>query len=95
MGDIYREIVRVRESGKRAALSTIISTRGSSPGRETMKLLIREDGTSVGTVGGGCVEADVYDAAMEVIETGETRLLEFSLTEKGLPGGGLVVRRNG
>lgn len=55
-----------------------------------MKQLIAEDGSVYGTVGGGCVEADVYDAAMEVLRTGNPRLLEFSLTEKGLPGGGLV-----
>ncbi len=88
--DLYKEILNLRSSGQRAALATVVSTRGSSPGKTAMKLLIREDGTAVGTVGGGCVEADVYDAAIEVMRDEEARFLEFSLTEKGLPGGGLV-----
>jgi xanthine dehydrogenase accessory factor len=90
MDDVYREIVRIRESGGRAALATIIATRGSSPGKQAMKLLVLEDGRTVGTVGGGCVEADVHDAALLAIRDETPRLLEFSLTERGLPGGGLM-----
>ena len=65
--DIFEEIVRLRREGIPAALATIVGTRGSTPGREAMRLLVLEDGTFLGTVGGGCLEADVYEAAKEVI----------------------------
>ena len=68
MLDIFEEIARMRSAGERGALATVISTRGSTPGKETMRLLVRASGTFTGTVGGGCVEADVVDAALEVIE---------------------------
>jgi xanthine dehydrogenase accessory factor len=51
--DIYEEIARLRKAGQRAALATIIQIRGSVPSFETAKILIREDGSTLGTVGGG------------------------------------------
>ena len=53
--DIYREIVRIREAGERAALATIVRRLGSTPRKDSAKMLIREDGTALGSVGGGCV----------------------------------------
>ena len=61
--DVFEEIVRLRREGTPAALATIVGTRGSTPGQETMRLLVLEDGTFLGTVGGGCLEAEVYEAA--------------------------------
>ncbi|MGH9427607.1 MAG: XdhC family protein, partial [Terriglobia bacterium] len=65
--DIYEEIARLRREGQRAALATIIQIRGSVPSFETAKILVREDGSTVGTVGGGCVENDVWKAARQVM----------------------------
>ena len=79
--DLFEEIVRLRDAGERAALATVVGTRGSTPGKETMRLLVRESGAFIGTVGGGCVEADVVDAALEVIELEAPRRVTFRLTE--------------
>jgi xanthine dehydrogenase accessory factor len=88
--DLFEEICRVRREGIPAALATIVATRGSTPGREAMRLLVQEDGTFLGTVGGGCLEAEVYEAAKEVIRDEMTRTLSFRLTEFGSPDSGLL-----
>ena len=88
--DLFEEIVRLRREGIPAALATIVGTRGSTPGRETMRLLVLEDGTFLGTVGGGCLEAEVYDTALEVLADEQPRKLEFRLTEAESPDSGLM-----
>lgn len=88
--DIFQELVRLRAEGIPAALATIVATRGSTPGRETMRLLVTEDGTFLGTVGGGCLEAEVYEAAREVIKDEQTRTLTFRLNEFDAPDSGLL-----
>ena len=88
--DIFEEIVRLRRAGVPAALATIVATRGSTPGRETMRLLVLEDGTFLGTVGGGCLEAEVYEAAKDVIRDEQPRTLQFKLTERHSPDSGLL-----
>ena len=70
--DIYDEIVRLRRLGQKAAIATIVQVRGSIPSYESAKLLVREDGSMIGTIGGGCVEAEVWNAAREVIATENT-----------------------
>jgi len=88
--DLYEEIVRLRHAGVPAALCTVMLVRGSTPGKETMKMLVRSDGSTLGTVGGGCVEHEVVQMALEVIRTdrGETR--SFTLNQKDLPESGLI-----
>ena len=88
--DIFEEIVRLRKAGTPAALATIVGTRGSTPGQESMRLLVKEDGTFLGTVGGGCLEADVYDAALDVIREETSKSLKFRLTQKDSPDSGLL-----
>jgi len=88
--DIFEHLVRLRKEGIPAALATIVATRGSTPGRETMRLLVLEDGTFLGTVGGGCLEAEVYDAAREVIAEEMPKTLKFRLTEHDAMDSGLL-----
>jgi xanthine dehydrogenase accessory factor len=93
--DIYEEIAQLRKEGKRAALATIIQIRGSVPSFETAKILVLEDGSTIGTVGGGCVENDVWKAARQVMFEEKPRRLLFDLTdsanlETGLICGGKV-----
>jgi len=88
--DIFEEITRLRASGARGALATVIETRGSTPGKQTMRLLVKESGDFIGTVGGGCVEADVVDAALEVLESGLARRITFRLTENATGRHGLM-----
>jgi xanthine dehydrogenase accessory factor len=77
--DIYEEIARLRRTGIKAALATIVNVRGSIPSFESAKLLVREDGSIFGTVGGGCVEAEVWSAARKVIQEEKPRKLTFNL----------------
>ena len=90
MLDIFDEIARMRARGERGALATVISTRGSTPGRETMRLLVHESGSFVGTVGGGCVEAEVVDEALEVLAAQTPRRVTFRLTESATGSHGLL-----
>jgi xanthine dehydrogenase accessory factor len=88
--DIYDEIVRLRKLGQKCALATIVQVRGSIPSFESAKMLVREDGSMIGTVGGGCVEAEVWNAAREVLETQKPKNLSFSLGEDAAYDNGLI-----
>lgn len=90
MSDVYAELVRLRTVGKDCALCTIVSTQGSTPGKAAMKMLVRRDGTFLGTVGGGCLEAEVLEAALESMDDDRSRMLEFALNERDYPDSGLV-----
>jgi xanthine dehydrogenase accessory factor len=90
MADLYREIVRLRERGEPCALCTIVKTNGSTPGREAMKMLVRADGSFAGTVGGGCLEAEVLEAALSSMRDERPRTLAFSLNERDYPDSGLL-----
>jgi xanthine dehydrogenase accessory factor len=88
--DIYDEVVRLRKQGQKCAIATIVQVNGSIPSYESAKLLVREDGSMMGTVGGGCVEAEVWTAAREVIETEKPRHLNFSLGQDAAYDNGLI-----
>src|SRR5579864_5057503 len=88
--DIYDEIVRLRRLGQKAAIATIVQVRGSIPSYESAKLLVREDGSMIGTIGGGCVEAEVWNAAREVIETEKPKHLSFNLGQEAAYDNGLI-----
>ena len=88
--DIYEEIVRLRQEGRRGAVATIVNVRGSIPSFETAKMLVRDDGSIAGTIGGGCVEAEVWQAAREVMENEKARTLSFNLNQNPRYDTGLV-----
>jgi xanthine dehydrogenase accessory factor len=88
--DIYEEIVKLRQQGRRGAVATIVNVRGSIPSFETAKMLVRDDGSIVGTIGGGCVEADIWQAAREVMESEKPRTLTFNLNQDPKYDTGLV-----
>jgi xanthine dehydrogenase accessory factor len=88
--DIYEEIVKLRREGRRGALATIVNVRGSIPSFETAKMLVRDDGSIAGTIGGGCVEAEVWQAAREVMESEKPRTLTFNLNNNPKYDSGLV-----
>jgi xanthine dehydrogenase accessory factor len=88
--DLYDEIVRLRRAGQKCAVATIVEVNGSIPSYESAKMLVREDGSMMGTVGGGCVEAEVWNAAREVIETEKPRHLTFSLGQDAAYDNGLI-----
>lgn len=82
MTDIYEEIVRIRAQGEEAALVTIVSAIGSAPRGEGAKMLVRANGSMVGSIGGGSLEAQLRDQATEVIRKGKPQRLHLSLTAK-------------
>ncbi len=88
--DIFDEIVRLRRAGRKCAIATIVEVNGSIPSFESAKILVRDDGTFLGTIGGGCVEAEVWNAAREVIETEKPRHLTFSLGQDAAYDNGLI-----
>src|SRR5205823_9097518 len=90
MADIYEAAVELRKQGRKGALATIVNVRGSIPSFETAKMLVRDDGTIVGTIGGGCVEAEVWQAAKEVMATEKARTLRFDLNNDPKYDTGLV-----
>jgi len=88
--DLYEEIVALRKAGRRGAVATIVNVRGSIPSFKTAKMLIRDDGSIVGTIGGGCVEAEVWQTAREVMESERPRTLSFDLNNDPKYDTGLV-----
>ncbi len=88
--DIYSEIVRLRAQGRRSALATIIRRVGSAPRKDHAKMLVRDDGSALGSVGGGCVEAEVWQLAKKVIESGRASTLQYRLTDEDAQEEGLV-----
>lgn len=90
MTDVFAEIVRLRAEGRDCALCTIVSTKGSTPGKAMMKMLVRDDGSFAGSVGGGCLEAEVLEAALDAMRDERPRMLEFALNERDYPDSGLI-----
>jgi len=80
--DIVTEIITALEKEDRVALATIISTSGSTPASPLSKMLVKDGGTvAVGTVGGGCMEADVLDHARAALDSGTAALHSYPLDE--------------
>jgi xanthine dehydrogenase accessory factor len=88
--DLFEEIVKMRRAGQRGALATIVHTNGSIPSYESSRMLVREDGSLVGTVGGGCVEAEVWAAAKEVMQKEAPRKMVFNLNNEASFDNGLI-----
>ncbi len=88
--DIFDEIGKLKREGRRGALATIINVRGSIPSVMAAKMLVRDDGSITGTVGGGCVESDVRKGAMEVMRDGKARTFNFNLDQKPDDDNGVV-----
>lgn len=79
MRDIYRMIPELAANRSRAAYCTVVDTVGSTPQKEGAKLLILPNMSSVGTLGGGCVEAEARKQAARLMQSNSRKLLEFKL----------------
>ena len=93
--DLYRLIGEANGRGERVVVATVAHTRGSTPQRRGAKMLFFENGKTAGTVGGGCVEAEVWAEAREAMRSGQPALQHFSLTadeasEEGMVCGGTM-----
>ncbi|MBW2058011.1 MAG: XdhC family protein [Deltaproteobacteria bacterium] len=90
MVSIEEEIVRELSRNSVSALATVVSRAGSAPRGVGAKMLLRADGSSAGTIGGGSVEAKVVREAAHVIETREPKTLHFELKAKDLAEEGAI-----
>ncbi len=93
--DILSAATEGRARGERAALATVVRVRGSTYRREGARLLIRADGSTVGSISGGCLEGDVAEVARDVMATGQPRLLTYDLTSDDDAVWGLGLGCNG
>lgn len=64
---VYREAIKLSEEKEPFVIATVVKTKGSTPQKAGAKLLVRKDGSAVGTLGGGCVEGDIWFASMETL----------------------------
>ncbi|HLH13050.1 MAG TPA: XdhC family protein [Methylovirgula sp.] len=93
--DVLRAAQEWRTAGRKVAIATVIETWGSAPRPAGSHLLVDGEAAFLGSVSGGCVESEVVSEALEVIETGVPRLLEFGVADEtawkaGLSCGGRI-----
>ena len=93
--DLYNLIGDANARGERVVVASVAHTRGSTPQRRGAKMLFFETGETAGTVGGGCVEAEVWAEARETMRNGLPALHQFALTadeasEEGMVCGGTM-----
>jgi len=93
--ELYRLIDEANARGERVVVATVAHTRGSTPQRRGAKMLFFENGQTAGTVGGGCVEAEVWAEARDTMRSGRPDLHHFALTadeasEEGMVCGGTM-----
>jgi xanthine dehydrogenase accessory factor len=93
--EILPEIDRWKEDGEKVVVATVVATRRSAPRPVGTSLAVSESGKMCGSVSGGCVESDVFENAMEVMRSGESKLLHYGITDDmawsvGLPCGGEI-----
>lgn len=93
--DVYRLINDAGDRGERVVVATVAHTRGSTPQERGAKMLFFQNGETAGTVGGGCIEAEVWAEAKAAMRSGKSQLHHFSLTadeasEEGMVCGGTM-----
>lgn len=96
MDDVYNTLADIKRTGTSGALCTIIKTKGSTPRKEGSKMLVFENGSIVGSVGGGEVEARVIQEALNSIKSGKSRIISYDLIDPdqgdpGICGGSLEI----
>lgn len=87
---VYKAILEAHRAMRPCAVATVVATKGSTPRKNGAKMLIDPARGLVGTVGGGCGEAEVIRAAREAIEEGIPRMVRVELTDDPLSWSGSV-----
>ena len=91
MEDVFREALNLLKKGEPYVIATVVGTKGSTPQKPGAKLLVRQDGSGVGTLGGGCVEGDIWFAAKMLLQDGgEATMADYELNEEIAAREGLV-----
>ena len=82
MEQVFRDAVNQLRDGHKVVMATVVRTSGSTPQKPGARLLVREDGSAVGTLGGGCVEGDIWFAARMLLkEGGPAQVRDYELNE--------------
>jgi xanthine dehydrogenase accessory factor len=95
MKDILDDLDRWRSGGKRVAIARVVDVDGSGPRPPGAAMAVSEDGEVAGSVSGGCVEGAVVTEALQILETGERKLVTFGYSDDeafavGLTCGGTI-----
>ena len=91
MKEVFHEAIKLLGEGGPIVVATVVRTKGSTPQKPGAKLLVRSDGSGVGTLGGGCVEGDIWFAAKELMSRGGTaQHRDYQLNEELAAQDGLV-----
>src|SRR6266700_1057565 len=88
--DLFDEIQKMRQLGRKSALATMVQIRGSVRSFQSAKMLIRDDGSNLSSIGGGCVEAEVWTDDQDVIREEKSKIMTFDLTDESMAEGGLI-----
>ena len=88
--DVFEELLKERDARRGCALATIVKAHGSIPASDRAKMLVKADGSIVGTVGGGAAEGQVIAQALETLKTGRPDLVSFNLHDNPLLDNGMV-----
>jgi xanthine dehydrogenase accessory factor len=81
MREILPEIRKLVATGEPIALATVVKTTGSVPRTVGSSMALTPSGYIVGSVSGGCLESDVYDVGMEVLESGRPRVVHYGISD--------------
>ena len=95
MNEVFATIDGWQRAGKKVALATVVKAYGSSPRPLSSKMAISEKGEMAGSVSGGCVEGAVIEEALQVLKSGQPKLLEYGIADEfaasvGLACGGMI-----
>ena len=91
MHEVFSDAINGLSRGEKVVVATVVRTKGSTPQKPGAKLLVREDGSGTGTLGGGCVEGDIWFAAKQLMQAGGgTEYREYELNEDLAAEDGLV-----
>lgn len=94
-GYLFEQAARAVASGRGCALATVVGVQGSAYRHEGARMVVFDDGSTVGALSGGCLEADVAEAAREAIRTGRARLVRYDMTSDDDEVWGLGMGCNG
>jgi len=90
--DIFQEIVALKSEGIAAVLTTVVEVVGSAPGKPGARMIVKKDGSTLGTIGGGAIEKRITEEALTMMQGRGTRLLTYELKDIGMVcGGGMSV----
>jgi xanthine dehydrogenase accessory factor len=88
LADLYRAARERTRAGERVAMTTVVATSGSTPQKAGAHMLIFADGAMMGTIGGGCIEAEVWSEAKRLMKRDQSALRSFTLADDpDQPGG--------